>query len=130
MPPKTDTDPVKLLTDHNDANESQIVFVWDDQQNHVSPAAFYEAAVRKFWGDSDTETNIRRYVANAEDLDRDADFIRATIANAMAITPIIAVPLELTEIGNCRTFRYDWNVKELVWSSGSSYWYMLWETAA
>lgn len=119
-----------LLTNHNDDNESQIVFIWDDRQIHKSPAAFYEAAVRKFWGSSDTEQHVARYISNTEELDRDPEFVRSAVADAISITPIRNVPLELTDIGNCMTFRYDWNVQELIWTSVNSYWFMLWETAA
>jgi hypothetical protein len=84
---------VELRTNHNDRNESQIVFAWDDS-------------------------------------DRDIAFMRQEINASIGITPIDGIHLDLENMTDCRTFRHDWNVKELVWRSDTAYWYMRWETAA
>lgn len=121
---------VELRTNQNDRNESQIVFAWDDSSNYLSLLAFYAGAVRRFWGDSESSIGVETYIGNAEEIERDVGFMQQEIEGSIGITPIDDVPLDFKHITDCRTFRYDWNIKELVWRSNATYWYMLWETAA
>lgn len=121
---------VELRTNHNDRNESQIVFAWDDFSKHSSALAFYSSAVRQFWNDSESSIGVETYIRNAEETDRDATFMRQQIKESIGMTPIDGIQLDLVDMTDCRTFRHDWNVKELVWRTDTTYWYMLWETAA
>lgn len=121
---------MELRTNHNDRNESQIVFAWDDASKYSSARDFYAKAVREFWNDSESSIGVETYLAKAEEVDRDLVFMRQQIEAAIEITPIDGIQLNFETIADCRTFRLDWNVKELVWRSNSTFWYMLWETAA
>ena len=121
---------VELRTSHNDSNESQIVFAWDDFSKYSSALAFYASAVRQFWDDSGSSIGVETYIGNAEEIGRDATFMRQEIKESIGMTPIDGIQLELIDMTDCRTFRHDWNVKELVWRTDTTYWYLLWETAA
>ena len=121
---------VELRTNHNDRSESQIVFAWDDASKYSSTLEFYAQAVRKFWNDSESSIGVETYIGNAEEVDRDFAFMRQEINASLEITPIDGIQLNFENMTDCRTFRHDWNVKELVWQSDTKFWYMLWETAA
>lgn len=106
------------------------VFAWDDSSKYSSALAFYSSAVRQFWNDSGSAIGVETYIGNAEETDRDATFMRQEIKASIGMTPIDGIQLNLVDMTVCRTFRHAWNVKELVWRTDTTYWCMLWETAA
>ena len=114
----------------NDRNESQIEFVADDTANHNSAADFYAAVIHVLWEGWDSAANTERYIENSVCMPRTSAELRHNIDECLRITPVPNFKPDTADPSDIHSFRDDWNVKELVWMSGSRFWFMGWDTSA
>ena len=114
----------------NNRNESQITFISDDSSAYGSPDDFYAAAIRVLWAGWDSDANTEKYIANANKQDLTREGLQQVVAECLQITPVADFELDFANVVSVHSFRDDWNVREYVWSTPTTYWLMCWDTSA
>lgn len=115
---------------YNPRNESQIDFVQTDRNRFATAAEFYAAAIRLLWAGWDSDANTEQYLASALPQQRTSDELASAVADCLQITPVPSFTPDLSGVEFVQSFYDDWNNREFVWCTRTSYWLMCWSTSA